>query len=114
MDDDTQVTTLLNLYQPYEECSCKPSLQTKDGLESTTQSQIYFLYQLWDLKGMQWQHEKPFLLLQEELINPGEAHSCPQTGWFCSQVAAVQMMQFHMSHMQANLVIWNKKMQCSD
>lgn len=76
MEDDTQATTPLKLYQPYEECSCKPSLQTKDGLESTTQSQIYVLHQLWDLKGMQWQQEKPFLLLLAELT-PGEAHGCP-------------------------------------
>lgn len=66
MDDDTQAATPLKLYQPYEECSCKPSLQTKDRLEPTTQSQMYVLYQLWDLRGTQCQQEKPLLLLLAE------------------------------------------------
>lgn len=40
-----------------------------------------------------------------------KAHGSPQSGWFCSQVAAVQMMQFHMSY-AGKSCYWEQQKKC--
>lgn len=86
-------------------------MQTKDRAALTTQSPISFSDLLLGLKGMQGQPETPLLLTLEQLTT-GYAHGSPTIGCFCLRISAVQMIQFHTSHMHANPITGNSK-KCS-